>query len=491
MNRLTIAMDLGTSGFRVQAIELATGEIISTAITLRHPLPGANVMDQVRLVLNRGMDYANGIIIQAINRLIYGLRIPVYHVVRIAFCGNPVQLSLLQKIEVADLAYSGQRKVESLGISQPRRDAVRTTARELPGLDLPEECEVIIPPAVRHEVGADALALIMKTGFLEKKENAIAIDFGTNAEIALFHSGQVFTGSTAAGPALEDREITCGKLAAPGVICDLVPEESYYRIILLDQDMFPVRGPLIDLRKKGIVEGHDMEKPTGITGTGTIAIVQQAMEAGLITIPRINTIDRRLHLGEDLFMTEDDLAEAGKAFGAVRAGYMTLCQEADITPSEVHTAYISGASGTYVDAVKAKSLGLLPPGVETVFQTGNTSLSMARDLVMNPDKLDEMITLGNDIRKNHCMFAASPTFKKIFLLEFSYWTEGMPMSQYRMFLKKYGLSDLISSDNIPKVIHTVKRDIDDLGRLGLMIVNNGAMKKVTNECVLTAERSLE
>jgi methylamine methyltransferase corrinoid protein reductive activase len=192
-----------------------------------------------------------------------------------------------------------------------------------------------------------------------------------------------------------------------------------------------------------------------------------------------------------MLFTEDDLAEAGKAFGAVRAGYMTLCQEADITPSEIHTAYFSGASGTYVDAVKAKVLGLIPPGVDTVFQVGNTSLSMARNLAMNPEILEKMTSLADEIRKNHCMFAASPTFKKIFLLEFSFWTEGMPMSQYRMFLKKYGLADLIPSSTNPKVIHTVKRDIDDLGRFGLTIINGEDIENTKSELALTTEFSLE
>jgi len=51
MSELGIALDIGTSGFRAQAIDLATGEVLSTAITVRHPIPGSNVMDHVSFAI--------------------------------------------------------------------------------------------------------------------------------------------------------------------------------------------------------------------------------------------------------------------------------------------------------------------------------------------------------------------------------------------------------------------------------------------------------
>ena len=55
MAHLAIAMDLGTSGLRAQALDLSSGEIVSTAITTRHPLPGANVMDHLHFTLELGV----------------------------------------------------------------------------------------------------------------------------------------------------------------------------------------------------------------------------------------------------------------------------------------------------------------------------------------------------------------------------------------------------------------------------------------------------
>ena len=56
-----VAVDLGTSGYRAQKINLDTKEIKRTAITLRNPLPGANVMNHVDFAIRYGEDLAHGL----------------------------------------------------------------------------------------------------------------------------------------------------------------------------------------------------------------------------------------------------------------------------------------------------------------------------------------------------------------------------------------------------------------------------------------------
>lgn len=472
MSHLAIAMDLGTSGIRAQAVELPSGGILSTAITTRHPLPGANVMDHLHFALEVGGETAAALMVGAVNRVIGALNVPRDWVTRFAICGNPIQLSLFQGIEIRDLAYAGTGKLESLGVVPPKREAAIVAALNFPGLELPGHCEVLIPPSVRHEVGADALAMMLQTGMLERGETSLATDFGTNAEMALFHNGRVISGSTAAGPALEGQRIARGMLAAPGAVCDLESAPPYHRVILLDSGMLPVKGPVVDLAGKGVFDAAGLPCPMGITGTGTMAIIQQAMEAGLIALPRIETGDRRLHLGGDIYLSEEDLVEAGKAFGAVRAGHITLCHEAGVSLEDIDTMYMAGASGTYVDAIKALKLGLVPPRVKKIHQVGNTSLAMARDLAINPDNLGRMADLATKLKETHCMFAASKVFKKIYILEHSHWTEGMPMSLYRDFLNSYGFPGLPEVDAVPQVIRTAERDMDDHGRFGLRTITD-------------------
>ena len=70
-----IAIDIGTSGIRAQSYNLTTHKTISTAITLRHPLPGANVVDHLHFALNIGRETAPNILITTINRVIANLNI--------------------------------------------------------------------------------------------------------------------------------------------------------------------------------------------------------------------------------------------------------------------------------------------------------------------------------------------------------------------------------------------------------------------------------
>jgi methylamine methyltransferase corrinoid protein reductive activase len=465
--RLGIALDLGTSGFRAQALDLTGGEVLSTAISTRHPLPGANVIDHLHFALETGVETACQLIRQAINQVIDKLQVSLDAVIRLAVCGNPTQLSLFQGMEIRDLAYAGSSKLQSLGVDPPERHCAVLRAADLPGLRLPGNSDIIIPPAVRDEVGADALALIMLSGLQDSRETAIAIDYGTNAEMALIHQGRIYIGSAAAGPALEGQHISCGSLAMPGAIADLEATGSGHRLWVLNEEMRPQQGGQIDLRDPTRGIQSDALPALTITGTGVIAALDQAICAGIIDLPRIRTADQQLHLGREIFLTEADVTEAGKAIGAIRAGYCTLCLEAGIEPAQIGEAYLAGASGTYVDARKSTRLGLVPPRVKSVRQIGNTSLSMARELVLSQDKLAVMSALADELRQSHCMFALSKTFTRLFLLELSYWTEGMPMATYRKLLNHFELPDLAPSENLPHIERSIDRDIGDLGILGL------------------------
>jgi methylamine methyltransferase corrinoid protein reductive activase len=468
MSRLAVAIDLGTSGFRAQALEIPRGTIISTVITTSHPLPGANVIDHLHFALEIGIETARDLVLQAINKMLSRLQVAIVDVVRLAVCGNPTQLSLFQGMEIRDLAYAGSSKLQRLLIKSPKRAAAIRHASDFPGLKLPDSCDIIIPPAVRDEVGADALALLIQSGILDCDTTSIAIDYGTNAEMVLVHNGKYFTASAAAGPALEGQHISCGTLAIPGAISDLEHVEGdNYRLIVLDADMQPTEGSLVNLSQLREIEPANGLQAKAITGTGVIAAIDQAIKAGIISIPNIKTDDKQLHFGSEIYLGEDDLAEAGKAIGAIRAGYFTLSIEAGITPADINEAYLAGASGTYVDAHKSGRLGLIPPRVDRVKQVGNTSLAMARELATTPARLKDMTVLANSLRNSHYMFAKSKVFAKLFLLELSYWTEGMPMKIYREMLQRHRLCDLPLRKEISQVVRTVKRDIDNLGQNGL------------------------
>lgn len=466
--RVGVAVDLGTSGFRAQKVDLDRDEIKRTVITLRNPLPGANVMDHMDFAIHYGQDLAHGLSVNAVKNLLQALDVKTGELERLSICGNPIQLSIFQGITIEDLAYAGERKKKKYHIEDQKRDARIVPSSEIPGLE-EFECEVMVPPAIKHEVGADALALIVKSGMLDKDEISIATDYGTNAEMALKVGDVIYTGSAAAGPALEGQQIKHGNLASPLTISDIEFENGALRNYVLNEEMKSTPGDLVDPATGKIIEEGQI-KAKGITGTGVIALIEKALGKGLVELPKVKTPEGIIHLQDKILFSEHDLKEAGKAIGAIRAGHITLCATAGITMEDIETAYMAGAAGTYMDAAKAQKIGLIPYGTGRICQLGNTSLTVAKEILVSEDRLWELQDVANKIIGTHTMFATAPEFSNAYVLELAYWEEGMPMKMFRKYLKKKGLPALGDPIEKPIIEKRVERDIQVLGEEGLHVL---------------------
>ncbi|WP_406657161.1 methylamine methyltransferase corrinoid protein reductive activase [Methanolobus sp. ZRKC2] len=480
-----IALDIGTSGFRAQLIDLETKEVVKTSMTMKHPLPGGNVTDHLDFAISIGEDVAHSIIIDAVEKMIEGFDVDPSQISKMAVCGNPIQLSLFQNTEIRDLAYVGRNMRERLGIDDVQRNARVFQATDIfhGTLNL-ENCEIIVPPAIEHEIGADALAMMVETDFLEQEEPTLVTDYGTNAEMAIKVGNRIITGSAAAGPAIEGQGISCGMLAAPGAITDVNLENGFWRLSVLDENMETVKGHLIDPISGAIFEELDVV-PDGITGTGLISILSLAIETGIITSPPKLKYGR-IELGDGIEVSEEDIKEAGKAIGAIRAAQLTLIHESGIAYEDLETMYMSGASGTYVNPVKARKIGLCPDFTKKTVQFGNTSLSLARDIVLEKVKLNTLIELAGHIKADHLMMATSETFKKLYACELGYWTEGMSMEMYRKLLKMSKLPELPAPTEDPVLEKKSRRDIIETGTGQVEVIEDigVTLKELAVGCIM-------
>ncbi len=466
-----ISMDIGTSGTRAHAVDLSDGKILSTAMTSCHPLPGANIMDHLTFCINVGSGLAHDILMDTANKVIRNLHIDLKQVERVSICGNPIQLSLFQGIPVDDLAFAGENAHKARNIKVQKRDAGVFDAAAV-GLDVPDSTELYVPPAIRHEIGADALAMMYKSGFLDQKENCMVTDYGTNAEMALKVGDEIYTGSAAAGPAMEGQSIKHGMLAAPGAISDL--QYNFRWMCRILDDRMDVRdGDSFDFGLEMMTDEGEMHgKARGITGTGVVAAVDAVMESNLWRKGKLTTSDGKLHLQDGIYIDSHDISEACKAIGAMRAGHFALVQHAGIDFNDLRIMYMAGASGTYVDAIKAREIGLLPPTCTEIYQFGNTSLSMATDILRDPELLDELQEIANRIRSNHIMFATDKVFEEIYIQELAYWDEGMTIEMYNENLERSGIQPLPVPKGMPNVHRVVERDIPEYGAYGLKILDD-------------------
>jgi methylamine methyltransferase corrinoid protein reductive activase len=492
MTEYCIALDIGTSGLRGQILDKATGETLATSITARHPIPGMNVIDHVNFAMTSGEDVANGLIIGAVNELFESFGLDLSKVKTVAVCGNPFQMSLFQNIEIRDLAYAGKNMLISLGVVSPPRDGDIIKASDL-GLKGMPDAVVIIPPAVTHEIGADAIAMLMITDVLDIKEPCLVVDYGTNAEMALIVDGNVYTGSAAAGPALEGQQIEKGMLAAPGAISDVDITEKGWRCTVLDGSMTDREGDTVDPATGKTVIGSPTDiKAVGITGTGVVAAIYCGMESDIIHPPNIDSVDGKIHLQDGVTISSKDIDEAGKAIGALRAGFLTLLHEAGLWVEDVKLAYMSGASGLYVDAIKALGIGMVVPGAERIIQFGNTSIEMARRIALGEQDLDSLREFAKKLRATHCMFATAPAFKDIYSIEYSLWCCGMPMSEYNNMLDVYNLPHLPDHVPVPSVNRVSATDLPETeGRKINMLDNIGTTLSGTIEGCIRCKKCVK
>ncbi|MBR2255640.1 MAG: methylamine methyltransferase corrinoid protein reductive activase [Candidatus Methanomethylophilaceae archaeon] len=481
-----IALDIGTSGFRCQVLDLDTGKTLASSVTERHPIPGMNVIDHVNYAINAGEDVANGLMIEAINNLFASLGVDLSKVTRVAVCGNPFQLSLFQNIEIRDLAYAGKNMLKNLGVVSPPRDGDIIPASSI-GIKGMPNASVLIPPAVTHEIGADAIAMLMMSDILNEKEPCIIVDYGTNAEMALIKDGNVYTGSAAAGPALEGQEIERGMLAAPGALSAVESTDKGWRCYVLDDTMAAQPGDIIDPLTGNVIEEGPMHgKAIGITGTGVVAALYEGMKAGIIIPPEIKTEDGLLHVQDGITITSHDVEEAGKAIGALRAGFLTLMIDAGIWVEDVKKAYMSGASGLYVDAKKAMGIGMVEPGARKIMQFGNTSIGMAREIILGKITMDDLKAFAKKLKATHCMFATAPAFKDIYSIEYSIWCSGMPDTEYNNMLDIYGIKRLpeMPDPSEIEVKRLTVRDLPDTENMIVKIIKTGTeLSGVLENCI--------
>ena len=142
---------------------------------------------------------------------------------------------------------------------------------------------------------------------------------------------------------------------------------------------------------------------------------------------------------------------------------------------EIDATYMAGASGFYVDPHKSLNVGQIPPSSREIYQMGNTSLAMAKDIILDPGLLEKLQEIADGMRSKHITLATSPTFEKIYSLELAMCEQGMPFWMYNDWLTKYGFQKIPPKVSNPVIHRIFERDIPELGEDGLKITKIGSI----------------
>ena len=379
---LGIAYDIGTTTVVGYLMDLGTGKELAVSSELnpqtRH---GDNVISRIQYAdeVAEGLETLQAEIAGALNRILATATEAIGRrsedVLTATVVGNTTMQHLLLGVSPSHLAQSPYVPVYT--------GAQRLQADEI-GLRCDPGTHVWLLPNIAGWVGADTVGVLLSTGIYDDKEPALAIDIGTNGEMAMGSRERLITCSTAAGPAFEGAHISCGMRASAGALDQVQIDGDVRWHAISDGAPRGVCGSgLVDavseLLRTGVIDGQGrLQSPDTIADRGYPALAGRVQGEN-----RHRTFDLVLasegSSGRPVQLTQRDIRELQLAKGAVRAGIEILMIELGLEPEDIRKVYLAGAFGNYIKPESALGIGLLPhfPNA-TLIPVGNAAGSGAR-----------------------------------------------------------------------------------------------------------------
>jgi len=397
---LGIAFDIGTTTVVGYLVDLETGKQLAVSSLLN---PQTRYGDDVVSRIDHAGRVADGLetlqrgIVAGLNEIIAATAsragVDTNDIVAVTVVGNTTMQHLFLGVSPSALALAPYVPAVT--------DAVCLSAEGL-GLATYPDAVVWALPSIAGWVGADTVGMLLATGAHLQDEVALAIDIGTNGEMAIGSRRRMVACSTAAGPAFEGAQLSCGMRAADGAIDSV--------------------------RIDGSVEWHTIgdRAPRGVCGSGVVDLVAEMLRSGLIDATGMmqsaetltamgqptlaerigqNGRQRAFTLatpeeggGRPVVMTQRDVRELQLAKGAIRAGVEILMRELGIDAGDVQVVYLAGAFGNYINPESALTIGLIPrfPNARIV-RVGNAAGSGARMALLSREALAEASRLVEQV----------------------------------------------------------------------------------------------
>ncbi len=380
---LGVAVDIGTTGVSAYLVDLRDGSVLKRISCLNPQTRyGSDVLSRITYCMTnpKGLEHLKDAIVGKINELIGQLtgeccREKVH---RVTITGNTTMLHLFMGIDPMPIAKAPYRPVFI-----DKQELIPQCI----GIPIHPEGRITLLPSASGYVGADILAGVAATSFDKKTHAAVFIDIGTNGEIVAIADGRMAATSTAAGPALEGMNISCGCRAEAGAI------DTFE----IDED-FNVSYTTID-----------GAAPAGICGSGLIDVAaafvkrEVVLKSGKFNPAMDHRIRNRLrdkafHITGDIAVTQKDVRQIQLAKGAIAAGVSMLLKEIGVPVETVREAVIAGAFGYHINPESIKAIGLIPKGFQgEISFVGNSSVEGARLALTSSALLRRMEALQHEI----------------------------------------------------------------------------------------------
>ena len=327
-----LAFDIGTTTVAGFLLDGSGTELACESRENPQRAYGADVISRIQYALRNDGEIQTKVIRDCLARmsaaLCQKLGVEENRIQTVSIAGNPAMQQLFLGISPENLA-------------RIPFAPVLTEMRKVPAKDyLPclQNADLLIVPDISGFVGADTVACMLAIELGVQEDWTLLVDIGTNGEMVLGNRERMVACSTAAGPALEGANISCGMRGRPGAI----------------DHVWVDNGALC----YSVIGDTEAE---GICGSGLIDAAAAALELGWINFRgRVQTEDRCIHLTDRVTLTQDDIRQLQLAKGAVAAGIRLMAEYLGIELEEIHKVCLAGAFGSFMDPVSACRIGLLP-----------------------------------------------------------------------------------------------------------------------------------
>jgi uncharacterized 2Fe-2S/4Fe-4S cluster protein (DUF4445 family) len=366
---LGLAIDLGSTTVAAFVTTLSDGRVCAGAAALNQQTAfGADVISRMAAALQgpeatqRLSMLAMSSMVQAMDALKLSRRVKE-RIQKVTIVGNCAMHHLLLQYPVETLA----------GLPfQPYDKAPFRDTDHFFGDTFPPQATVALPPLIGGFVGSDALACLAYYGFDRAPGPLAAIDLGTNGEVMVTDGKKILVASTAAGPAFEGVNISCGTRAVDGAIVGVkanYDDGSFDLATIDDQPPVGLTGSgllslICELRQAGVIEPSGRFVKEHPVFGHRLSLDERGVRRLLITD---QGVDRRgVENGEEgrrvsLYLTQHDIRELQKAKGAIRAATDILLAQLGLKPEDLQHMILTGSFGSQLNVEAVVGLGMIPP----------------------------------------------------------------------------------------------------------------------------------
>lgn len=407
-----IAFDLGSTTIVGYLMDLRTGEDVAVSAVMNPQMVyGDDLVSRISFATTQenGATVLQSVVVDALNRIIeeaaQSAGVNASSIYRATVVGNTCMTHLLLGIDVTSLGQSPFVPSVCADISLP--------AHEL-GLEINSEAAVVVLPNVAGFVGSDLVGVLLASEWADNGHTRLAVDIGTNGEMALLHKGQTYACSAAAGPAFEGAGISCGMRGAPGAI-DRVRIGETVEITTIEN------RPAIGLCGSGLVDAIAGMLDAGIIDdTGRMLSPDSADALPPAVRQRLIETDNGVEFvlakkdetgnGRNITLTGADIRHVQLAKGSIHAAIQTLIRAAGTTDDELSEILLAGAFGNYIRVESAIRIGLIPPvPKERVKSIGNAAGAGARLALLCEREMEQARRLARTAR--HLELGVSPDYQ--------------------------------------------------------------------------------